>query len=351
MAKPVFVNDYCHGAHPEILRALNDTNSIGYEGYGCDEWCAAAKKEIHKYICPNTDIHFFVGGTQVNYVSIELMLTRPFHTVICPESGHIHVHESGSIEHTGRKIHLVPSFNGKLSAEDIEADAARCHLSEFQEHITHPKAVYISYPTETGTIYSKDELLAIRKVCDKYGLYLFIDGARLGYGLASPDCDLTIADICSISDMFYIGGTKCGALFGEALVISNDELKPGVRNYMKMNGAMLAKGWLLGLQYYTLFKDGLYFDITSKAIDYAQQLKKAFADVGVSEYGISQTNQLFYALDRKIVESLEAKLVLERQDYLDGDKILVRFCTAWSTTQDEIDETVRIIAEAFNEKE
>ena len=332
-----FNNDYNHGAHPAVLEALMATNNNSYGGYGQDEWCEKASEEIKKYLdCPQAAVHFLVGGTQTNYIVIASAL-RSYQSVISAASGHIHVHETGAIENTGHKILTLPHENGKISAQQIRTEAELFKNSEIQEHITEPKMVYISYPTEYGTIYSKDELEAIHKVCKEYGMYLFIDGARLGYGLAAAGDDMTIADIAKYADVFYCGGTKCGLLFGEAVVITNPELQPCFRSYMKQNGALLAKGWLLGLQFYTMFKDGLYFEITKKAIDYAMRIKNAFAKIGVRSFIESNTNQQFVILSHEQIAKLKKNYIFEYDQMVDEDHDSVRFCTSWSTTEEEIE--------------
>lgn len=338
-----FNNDYNHNAHPQILEALTKTSADSYGGYGLDEWCQKSTDAIKKYLeCPQADIHYLIGGTQVNFIGITSAL-RSYQSVLCADSGHIHVHETGAVENTGHKVHTLPAVDGKITAEQIAAEAENYRISGIQEHITQPKMVYISFPTEYGTIYSKAELEAIHEVCQKYQLYLFIDGARLGYGLSADTNDVTLKDLAALSDMFYIGGTKCGALFGEALVITNPLLQPDFRSYIKQNGAMLAKGWLLGLQFYTLFEDGLYFDITKQAIQYAMEIKKAFADKGIPSYIDSPTNQQFVILSNEQMNSLAQNYVFEFQDKYDDTHSIVRFCTSWSTTQEEVDALVKDI--------
>ena len=359
-----FSNDYNHGAHPEILLALARTNDNAYEGYGLDEVCVSAADKIRSLVGDTgAGVHFFVGGTQVNYIALETMMMRPYESVIAADTGHISVHESGAIENTGHKVHQLPAVHGKITAEQIKKEAAFYAESYLVEHITHPSCVYISYPTEYGTVYSLSELEDIRRVCDEYGLYLFIDGARLGYGLASPDCDLTIEDIFRIADVFYIGGTKCGALFGEALVIRTHELEDHIRNYMKMNGALLAKGWLLGLQFDTLLgsasgnpDDCLYFNITKSAVKKAVRIQQALDAAGFEPFIRSQSNQLFYILPKPAVEVLSQNFIFEVFSWLDedGNEIstepdsydacaVVRFCTSWSTTDEEADALVNAI--------
>lgn len=335
-----FNNDYNHGAHPDILAALAATNDESYGGYGLDPWCERAALEIKKYLdCPEAVVHFMVGGTQANFTVIAAAL-RPYQSVISADSGHIHVHETGAVENTGHKIQALPSKDGKITAEQIAAEAELYRTSNVQEHIPQPKMVYLSFPTEYGTIYSLRELTDIRAVCKEYGLYLFIDGARLGYGLGAEGADVTIKDIARLCDVFYCGGTKCGALFGEAVVFTAPELAVDFRSYIKQNGAMLAKGWLLGLQFYTLFKDGLYFDITRKAVSYAMQIKRAFEEKGIPAYIESWTNQQFVVLENSVMEKLAEHYIFEYEQKIDETHSCVRFCTSWSTKQEEIEALV-----------
>lgn len=342
-----FNNDYNHGAHPAILEALAATNDTAYEGYGIDPWCESAAREIVKYFDEperdRADVHFLVGGTQANFTIISAAL-RPWQSVVSAHSGHINVHETGAVEHIGHKIEALPAENGKITAAQVERIAHDYRVSTIPEHVTQPKMVYISLPTETGSLYSLSEIEALRKVCDEYGLYLFVDGARLGYGLASPACDMSLADVARLTDAFYIGGTKCGALFGEAMVILNPELKRDFRSAIKQNGGMLAKGWLLGLQFSTLFKDGLYFDITKRAIAQAARIREAFIAVGVKPYADSPTNQQFVILDEDQMRVLGEKYIYEYEADLGEGKHAVRFCTSWSTTDAEVDALVADIA-------
>lgn len=332
-----FNNDYNHGAHPSILEALTATNDISYGGYGMDPLCEKATEEIKKYLdCPEASIHYLIGGTQANFTVIAAAL-RPYQSVIAADTGHIHVHETGAVENTGHKIQALPSKDGKITAEQIAEQAELYSTSGIKEHITQPKFVYLSYPTEYGTLYSLSELEAIHTVCKKYGLYLFIDGARLGYGLGAPASDVTIQDIARLTDAFYIGGTKCGTLFGEAVVITNPVLNVDFRSYIKQNGAMLAKGWLLGLQFYTLFKDGLYFEITKNAVKYALQIKEAFAAKGIPSFIDSPTNQQFVVVENSIMNKLAEKYVFEYDHKVDDTHNCIRFCTSWSTKEEEIE--------------
>lgn len=331
-----FNNDYNHGAHPAILEALAAANNTAFGGYGLDELCEAAKEAIHKYLdCPQAAIHFLVGGTQTNFTVIAAAL-RPYQSVISAASGHIYAHETGAVEATGHKVEPIPTPDGKLTAAQIAEKAQSYRTSLVQEHIPQPKLVYISHPTEYGTIYSKAELEAIRAVCDEYGLFLFVDGARMGYGLGSPESDVTLADFARLADVFYIGGTKCGALFGEAVVIPNPALQTDFRSCIKQNGGMLAKGWLLGLQFYTLFRNGLYLDITKKAVTQAMKLRDAFAEKNIPAFIHSPTNQQFVVLTREQMDTLAEKYIFEFEQQLDESRACVRFCTGWSTADEEI---------------
>lgn len=332
-----FNNDYNHGAHPAILQALAAENKKSFGGYGLDPWCERASEEIKKYLdCPEASVHFMIGGTQVNYTVIAALL-RPYQSVICADTGHIHVHETGAVENTGHKIQALPATDGKITAQQIADEAELYRSSDIQEHITQPKMVYLSFPTEYGTIYTLQELTEIRTVCKEYGLLLFVDGARLAYGLGAEGCDVTLADLARLCDVFYCGGTKCGALFGEAVVFPRPELAEGFRSFIKQNGAMLAKGWLLGLQFYTLFHDGLYLDIAKKAVSQAMQIRQAFAEKGIPAYIESPTNQQFVVLENSVMKKLAENYIFEFEQKIDSDHNCVRFCTSWSTTQEEID--------------
>lgn len=335
--------DYTQGAHPAILDKLLNINNCDYPGYGKDQWCTEASKDIHKYLsCPDAHIHFLVGGTQMNAVAMESML-HAFQSVISADSGHIAVHESGAIENTGHKVHVIPSTDGKLTAMQIRENAAYYIENDLREHMTQPRAVYISFPTEYGTLYSKQELESIAEVCKEYNLFLYVDGARLGYGLTSEACDVTLEDLARLTDAFYIGGTKCGAFMGEAFVTTHPMIKDHFRNYMKMNGALLAKGWLLGVQFHVLMKDGLYFDICRRANIQARKIQKAFEEKMVQPYVKSQTNQLFYIMPKQYVSELEKICEFELDHWIDDSYALVRFCTSWSTRDEDVDTLVEHI--------
>lgn len=336
-------NDYNHGAHPAVLKALAETNDNAYGGYGLDEWCERGAAAIKKYLGrANADIHYLVGGTQANFTVIAAAL-RPYESVICADSGHIHVHETGAVENTGHKLHALPAKNGKITAGQIAAEAELFRVSGVQEHITEPKLVYISFPTEFGTLYTKKELEDISAVCREYGMYLFVDGARMAYGLGADGNDITLADLAELTDVFYIGGTKCGALFGEAVVIVNDALKGHFRSFIKQNGGMLAKGWLLGLQFATLFEGGLYFDAARKADEYAMLIKAALNSKRLPCYIESNTNQQFYVLSDEQMKKLGQKHIFEYESKVDETHHCVRFCTSWATEKRDVDELIRDI--------
>ena len=337
-----FESDYTQGATPEIIERLVETNMEMTAGYGMDEYCMSAQKKIKAEIGKeDADVHFLVGGTQTNFTFISSVL-RPHQGVICAETGHIHVHETGSVEACGHKLLPVPSADGKITAEQV-ASVTDAHYADANfEHMTQPKLVYISFPTENGTIYSKQELTAISRVCRERDLILFLDGARLGYGLACKKNDLTMSDIASLCDAFYIGGTKVGALFGEALVITNDKCKKDFRYVEKQKGAMLAKGRLLGLQFDTLFTDGLYHRISEDAAKLSEKIQAAFEKKGIELYYGSPTNQQFPVLTKEQYDTLSKDFVFSDWGRKD-DKYIVRFCTSWATDEENVEKLVDVI--------
>lgn len=340
-----FNNDYNHSAHPAILKAMAETAPNNYPGYGLDPCCEKAAALIQKLIGKKTAaVHFLVGGTQANKTIIAHSL-KPWQSVLAADSGHISVHETGAIENSGHKVETIPGKNGKITAAQVEEALIACETSPTPEHITTPGMLYISFSTEYGTIYTKKELQDIYSVCKKHGIYLFVDGARLGYGLMCDTCDLTIKDLAANCDVFYIGGTKCGAMFGEAVVILNKSLQPYFRNSIKENGAMLAKGWLLGLQFAVLMENNLYFDICKQADDYAMQIRKAFKNKKIKSYIDSPTNQQFVVLSQEQTDKLAKDFVFENEGQTKDGQNIVRFCTSWSTTKEEVDALLQAIAE------
>lgn len=335
--KPLFYSDYLEGAHQRVLDALTRTNMDQTPGYGEDRYCEEARQLIKKACCaPEADVHFLVGGTQTNVTVINHIL-RPFQGVLCAQSGHINVHETGALEHGGHKALALPATDGKISASQIK-EAVEDHFADTSfEHAVQPGMVYISYPTELGTIYTKQELEDISAVCHEKNIPLFIDGARLGYGLTCDKCDITLADVARLADVFYIGGTKQGALFGEAVVITKDELKPFFRYSIKQNGGMLAKGRLLGVQFAELFKDNLYFEIARHANVQAEAVRQALVAKGLELFGSSPTNQVFVVLTEAQMKKLDESIGYELWQKVDATHSAVRICTSWCTPDPAIE--------------
>lgn len=330
--------DYLEGAHPSILKMLMETNMTQTVGYGEDEFCTKAKEKIKKACKRNDiDIHFLVGGTQTNFTFISSAL-RPYQGVISPATGHINVHETGAVEATGHKVlALSCGGDGKLTADMVEETYLTHINDDTHEHIVMPKMVYISNSTENGCVYTKEELTAISKVCKKHNLFLFLDGARLGYAMASPKNDLTLKDLCKLCDAFYIGGTKVGALFGEALVITNASLKEDFRYMIKQKGAMLAKGRLLGIQFLCLFSDNLYFDISKSAVDKAFKIADELKALGVQFLAQPESNQIFPILSNDVYKKLSEKYVFAFWEKYDDTSAAIRICTSWATTDENVD--------------
>ena len=332
-----FNSDYTEGAHPRIIEQLVKTNMEQTTGYSEDLYCKRAT-EIIKDLCdaPNAAVHFLVGGTQTNLTVISSIL-RPHQAALCADSGHINVHETGAIEACGHKVMSLPSVNGKITAAQVKKVHEAHWADSAFEHTTQPKLVYISNPTEVGTLYSKKELEDLRKVCDECGLYLFMDGARLGYGLSSEENDLDLKSIAKNCDVFYIGGTKVGALFGEAVVITNPALQEDFRYIMKQKGGMLAKGRLLGIQFIELLKDGLYFEISKHAINMAMKLKKGLTEKGYQFAVDSPTNQQFVIVSNEKLKDLKQKYSYECTDQYDDEHTVIRLCTSWATKEENVD--------------
>ena len=333
----LFHNDYCEGCHESILARLNLTNMEQTPGYGEDCYCRSAADKI-RALCGREDlaVHFLVGGTQANLTVIDAAL-RPHQGVIGASSAHIHVHETGAVEATGHKVLAVPSADGKLTAQQVERVVIEQRDSGAQEHMVLPKMVYISNPTELGTLYSLRELEELSAVCKAYGLYLFLDGARLGYGLEAQGNDVAMKDIARLCDVFYIGGTKVGALFGEAVVIGNPAIGEDFRYLIKQHGGMLAKGRLLGLQFDTLFTDDLYFKIAARANRLADQIRQTLEKLNVPFLVPGTTNQIFPILPDTALAILEKEFTFSEQERTDEKHRAVRFCTSWATTQENTD--------------
>ena len=336
-----FNNDYAEGCHQAVLDRLIATNFEQTLGYGEDEYCRSAADKIRNACGDDTlAVHFLVGGTQTNLTVISAAL-RPHQAVLCPVSGHIHVHETGAIEATGHKVVGLPCADGKITASQVR-DAVRLHRADSAfEHIPQPKMVYISQPTEYGTLYSLAELEAISTACRELGLLLFLDGARMGYGLAAKDNDVFLPDLARLCDVFYIGGTKVGALFGEAVVISNPMLKEDFRYIMKQKGAMLAKGRLLGVQFDALFTDNLYETIAAHAISQADRIRSQLSRCGWPLFMPGVTNQVFAVMPDGVLEELGKEFSFSDWERVDEANRAVRFCTSWATKQEDVDDLCR----------
>ena len=331
-----FESDYNNGAHPAVLRRFIETNDYASQSYGFDQWSESAREKIrHACQCPDADIYFLVGGTQTNATVIDGVLTG-YEGVIAVDTAHINVHESGAVEANGHKIIILPSHNGKMSAKDLKDFHERFYADPVYEHMVIPGIVYITFPTELGTVYSKEEIENLYALCQQYEVPLFIDGARLGYGLASDACDFDLPWLAHHCDVFYIGGTKVGALCGEAVVFPKNNAPRHFFNIIKQHGALLAKSRLAGIQFDALFTDGLYFNIASHAIDKAMQLRKLFAEAGIPIKD-SPTNQQFVVLSKEQIQHLRQTIAFETWEPIDNDNTLCRFVTSWATTDADLD--------------
>lgn len=339
-----FMNDYSEGAHPRIIDALTKTNMEQHVGYGLDEHCENAKKLIQKRIGKlDADVHFLAAGTQTNTIAISSFL-RPYEAVISTELGHIAVHETGAIEATGHKVIEMESADGLLKAEDIDK-ACNSHVDE---HMVLPRLVYISNASEMGSIYTKAHLESIRKKCDDHGLYLYLDGARLANALTCDDNDLTIEDIAKLTDAFYIGGTKNGILFGEALVITNPELKPYMRYTIKQRGGLLAKGRLLGIQFEELFKDDFYFELSKHTNEMSKLLRNGIKKLGYKFVTESSTNLSFVVLPNHIHKELSKHCYYEAEQPFDENNMEARFVTSWATPKEDVEKLIKLLADLNN---
>ena len=331
-----FTSDYCEGCHERILHRMMETNLEQTSGYGTDYHCQRAVAYIRRE-CGREDaaVHFLVGGTQTNLTVLAAAL-RPHQAAVCAESGHIHVHETGAVEATGHKCLTLPSPDGKITAAQVAQLVHLHRIDESMEHTAQPKLVYISNPTEYGTIYSLHELEEMSRVCKELGLYLFVDGARLGYGLRCRENDVSMADLARLCDAFYIGGTKVGALFGEALVLTHSALKEDFRYLIKQRGGMLAKGRLLGIQFETLFEDGLYYELADHALAMADILREAVKGAGLPLQVDSPTNQLFPIVPDAVLEKLREKYAVTYMNRVDDSHSCIRLCTSWATKESDV---------------
>lgn len=339
-----FECDYTEGAHENIINALVKTNMEQTVGYGNDPHCENAKSLIKKAIGnENADVHFLVGGTQTNITVIDAVL-KSYQGAVCATSGHINVHETGAVENLGHKCLALPATNGKITASQVRELCTAHYNDESVEHTVQPGIVYISHPTEVGTLYTKQELAELHAVCKEFDMPLFVDGARLGYGLMANDTDVSLQDLATLCDVFYIGGTKVGALFGEAVVILDDKLKKDFRYHIKQKGGMLAKGRLLGIQFEELFTDDLYFKLGAHADKQAMRIKEAFTKKGIAFDVDSSTNQQFPILTLEQVNKLTPKYSFSiTMEALKKGPASVRFCTSWATKESDVDELVKDI--------
>ena len=340
-----FNSDYLEGAHPNIIKRLTDTNLMQTPGYGLDPICDSAKAKIRTACnAPDAKVYFMVGGTQTNYTVLDSILKR-YEGVLSADTGHVAVHEAGAIEYSGHKVITVPECDGK-----VDCNRAKEYLESFYadgswQHMVRPGAIYVSHPTEYGTLYSKAELVALRALCDEYGMRLFLDGARLGYGLASDGSDLTLEDIAELCDVFYIGGTKVGALFGEAVVFTNTDLGEAFFTEIKQHGALLAKGRMLGIQFDELFEDNLSERIARHAVDLAMRIKNELKAKGYKFYNDSYTNQQFPIISKTKLDSIKDKVVLDDWGPYgnEGEMRLVRITTSWATTNEAVDTLLNVL--------
>lgn len=338
-----FVNDYSQGAHEAILNRMNEINRDSVTGYGCDQYCESAKEKI-RTACesPEADIYFLVGGTQSNQVVIDTML-QPYEGVVAATTGHVSTHEAGAIEFTGHKVLEFEEMDGKISPDKLKTYLETFYGDANHEHMVFPGMVYISHPTEFGTLYTKTELKEISEICKKYSMPLFLDGARLGYALACEESDVTLADIAKYCDVFYIGGTKVGALFGEAVVFSRNNAPKHFVTQIKQHGALLAKGWLLGLQFDTLFTDNLYVKNGENGMKMAKLMKAAFKEKGYQFYIESPTNQMFLLLENRRMEELAKEVAFSFWEKVDENHTAVRFVTSWATSEEDIKKFIELL--------
>lgn len=340
-----FESDYVEGAHEQILKRLIETNFEQLSGYGNDPYCESAKKKIRDACgCPDADIYFLTGGTQTNLTVIAGLLAS-YEGVIAAESGHVSVHEAGAIEYTGHKVLTIPQHQGKIHADELETYLRAFWEDENHEHMVYPGMVYISHPTEYGTLYSRAELENLSAICEAHQIPLYMDGARLGYGLMSLHTDVTLSDVARCCHAFYIGGTKVGALCGEAVVFPRRSAPKHFLTTVKQHGALLAKGRLLGIQFDTLFTDDLYYKISRHAVDMAESLKKGLRECGCTFYLESPTNQQFVLFADEDLERLKKHVTLSFWEKPDEDHTIVRFATSWATKEADILQLIKVLKE------
>ena len=339
-----FASDYMEGAHPAIIQRLVQTNMEQTSGYGTDEYCERARSFVRKACeCPEAAVHFLVGGTQTNATVIDALLNR-YEGVIAAQTGHVAVHEAGAIEFCGHKVLTLTCDKGKITAASVKRYLQDFYADGNYGHMVHPGMVYISQPTEYGTLYTKQEMSAISAVCREYHIPLYVDGARLAYALACKENDITLADLATLCDAFYIGGTKCGALFGEAVVIPDPKRSPHFFTIMKQHGALLAKGRLLGIQFETLFTDDLYLHIGENAIRAADTIRTFLDSHGYEQYFTAPTNQIFIVLDNTRYAELSKKITFGFWEKKDDSHTVVRIATDWATTPENVEKLLQALA-------
>lgn len=338
-----FENDYSEGAHPKVLEALIKTNFESLSGYGSDSYCKKAKNKIKEVCkCDDADVYFLVGGTQTNQIIIDTML-EAYEGVVAVETGHVSVHEAGAIEYSGHKVLTVPTHDGKMDVEELKDLIETFYNDANHEHMVFPGMVYISHPTEYGTLYTKEELMKISEICKQHEIRLFLDGARLGYGVMAQNTDVDIPTIAKYCDVFYIGGTKIGALCGEAVVFTKNNTPKHFITRVKQHGALLAKGRLLGIQFDTLFTDNLYFKISKNAIDTSEVLKKGLKERGYKFYLDSPTNQQFIVIENDKMDKLSEKVRFSFWEKYDKEHTVIRFATSWSTKMEDVEALIKLL--------
>ena len=338
-----FLNDYSEGAHEKVLQHLIDTNMEQLPGYGTDHYCEEAKEKIKKACgCEDAEVFLLTGGTQTNQIVIDTML-QPYEGVVAAQTGHVSTHEAGAIEFTGHKVLTLPEKNGKICAADLKNLIETFYGDENHEHMVFPGMVYISHPTEYGTLYTKKELTELSAVCKEYKIPLFMDGARLIYGLVSKETDVTLQDIAKLCDVFYIGGTKAGALCGEAVVFTGDSMPKHFLTRVKQHGALLAKGRLTGVQFDALFTDGLYQEISAHAIAMAEKLREAFTAKGYTYLAPNRTNQIFVIVPDAHLAKISEQFEYSYDQRIDATHSCVRFCTGWATKEENVDALIRCV--------
>ena len=337
MEKLWFASDYMEGAHPRLMARLNETNLERSAGYGLDPYCESARDRIRAACrCPEADVRFLVGGTQTNATVIDALL-RPGQAALAADTGHINTHEAGAIEASGHKIAALPHTNGKITAAQVEALCRECPPDSECAHTVIPGLVYLSQPTEYGTLYTLAELGALSETCRKNGLYLYVDGARLAYALCSPENDVSLADLARLTDAFYLGGTKCGALMGEAVVLPNPRLIPRFFTIIKLHGALLAKGRLLGVQFEAMLRQNEYTALCGRANELAQRVKQAFEEYGCPMLADTRTNQIFPIVPNRVLKKLSETVCFSSWQPMDETHTAVRFCTSATTRAEEVE--------------